>query len=181
MEPAVSIKHKDHTSPSIFKLFKIAHYTGSYFPISSLFLSSIDMLLKEAEKDDPNARHQKLRTSLQGRTMTVIVLFLRTAKNSLLIKHEGSWALVSPPRSAWLCNSFKLRAGRTEGQESFQPHQFLALLFFLVKWIPVFFGQSLFLRNHFHSFYKKMWLCLWCREGGSNFIPVKCLTPRHRP
>lgn len=29
-----------------------------------------------------------------------------------------------------------------------------------------FFFPGLFLRNHFHSFCKKMSLCLWCRQGG---------------
>lgn len=43
------------------------------------------------------------------------------------------------------------------------------------------FLSSLFLRNHFHSFYKKCHCASGAGKGESNFIIVKYLTPHYLP
>lgn len=83
-----------------------------------------------------------------------------------MVKQEGSFPWVSRALPAHLYN-VKLKADAVMGQWSVQPHQFSAPSSLIVKCFPVFFCQLQFekLISLFHSFYKKILLCLWCRQG----------------
>lgn len=98
----------------------------------------------------------------------------------MMIKEEGSFPWVSTALPAQLCNDIKLRADAVVGQRSARPHQFSAPSPFIVKCFPI---GSIFEKLHslFHSFYKKILLCLWCRQGEIEFVVVTCLPPHHPP
>lgn len=116
---------KDHTSPQTFKLSKISHSVHNYFSIIFCLLTFCLLCSRFKRRQEKTIQIQEnIRSqdhNCKARSLLfVVVHFLEIGKQSLslcrLIKHEGSLTTVSPPLPAWPYNSFRLRAGSTEGQ-----------------------------------------------------------------